>query len=104
MHYTQITKKNRSWGNKGTYMHKGKFFFRRYYGACQLAINCKHFTAPEHFSVHRNSKMFAKIGDLTSTVISSEKNLPLQTDSNSPSMAQDICLIIFQKISHITQS
>ena len=38
---------------------------------------CKHFTALEHFSVHRDSKMFAKIGDLTSSIISFEKNLPL---------------------------
>ena len=54
---------------------KGKFFFRRYYVACQIANICKHFTAHEHFSVHRNSKMFAKIGDLTSSIISSEKKL-----------------------------
>ena len=51
--------------------------FRRYYVACQIANICKHFTAPEHFSVHRDSKMFAKIGDLTSSMISSEKNLLL---------------------------
>ena len=56
---------------------KGNFFFRRYYVACQITNICKHFTAPEHFSVHRDSKMFAKIGDLTSSIISSEKNLPL---------------------------
>ena len=30
-------------------------------------IFAKHFTAPEHFSVHMDSKMFAKIGGLTST-------------------------------------
>ena len=29
------------------------------------------------FQLHRDSKMFAKIGDLTSTILSSEKNLPL---------------------------
>ena len=29
------------------------------------------------FSVHRDSKMFAKYGDPTSNIISSEKNLPL---------------------------
>jgi hypothetical protein len=28
-------------------------FFRRYYVAGQIAKICKHFTAPEHFSVHR---------------------------------------------------
>jgi hypothetical protein len=39
---------------------------------------CKHFTAPEHFSVHRDSKMFAKYGDPTNNIISSEKNLPLR--------------------------
>ena len=38
----------------------------------------KHCTVPEHFSVHRDSKMLHKIGDLQSNkyVISSEKNLP----------------------------
>ena len=36
---------------------KGNFFFRRYYVACQITNICKHFTAPEHFSVHRDSKM-----------------------------------------------
>ena len=58
---------------------KGKFF--------QKILRClsdhqylQTFTAPEHFSVHRDSKMFAKIGDLTSSIISSEKNLPLITD------------------------
>ena len=56
---------------------KVSFFFRRYYIACQIANICKHFTAPA--SVHRDSKMFAKIGDLTSS-ISSEKNLPLSKD------------------------
>ena len=29
---------------------------------CQIANICKHFTAPEHFSVHRDSKMLVKIG------------------------------------------
>ena len=39
---------------------------------------CKHFTALEHFSVHRDSKIIAKYGDPTSNIISSEKNLPLR--------------------------
>ena len=54
---------------------KNNFFFRRYYVTCQIANICKHFNAPEHFSVHRDSKMIAKIG-----MISSEKNLTLHKD------------------------
>ena len=36
------------------------------------------------FSVHRDSKMFAKYGDPTSNIISSEKNLPLHTVAAIP--------------------
>ena len=57
---------------------KGKFFSEDITMLVTLPIFAnKHFTAPEHFSVHRHSKMFAKIGNLTSSIISSEKNLPL---------------------------
>ena len=48
----------------------------------KIANICKHFTAPEHFSVHRDSKMFAKYGDPTNNIISSEKNLPLPAFQN----------------------
>ena len=63
--------------------NKGKFFIRRYYFACYLDHQCLQtlllLTVPEHFSVYRDSRMVREIGDLTSSIISSGKNLPLHT-------------------------
>ena len=69
-----------------------KFWY--YYVAHQISSFCKHFTVSEHFSVHRDSKMFAKIGDLTRNILSSEKNLPLKDSKETKNRKEDVDLVV----------
>ena len=65
---------------------------------------CKHFTAPVHFSVHRNSKMFAKYGDPTSNIISSEKNVPLKVVTILTHLSQPFSSQLFSDYFFFTNS
>ena len=58
--------------NDSELIHWEVFFFQK---ILWCLSDLQHFTVPKHFSVHRDSKMFAKIGDLMSIIISSEKKL-----------------------------
>ena len=59
-------------------MHKGKFFSEDNMKLVGSPCFANILLLLNIFSVHRDSKMFAKYGDPTSNIISSEKNLPLQ--------------------------
>ena len=57
--------------------HKGKFFSEDDMKLVGSPCFANILLLLNIFSVHRDSKMFAKYGDPTSNIISSEKNLPL---------------------------